>query len=71
MSNEYRMSLVGKKCAVLFEETVTIEGEEYFIGHTDTYVKVAVRTHENLENKILLVNVKEVLGRDIILGEIS
>lgn len=71
MSEEYRRQFLGKKCAVLFEESVTINGEEYYTGHTDTYVRVAVRTGENLENQILSVTILDFLAKDIMLGTIS
>lgn len=71
MSDEYRMSYAGKNCMVLFEEKVTINGEEYFIGHTDTYVKAAVQSEENLENRILNVKVLGRLTKDIMLSRIE
>ena len=37
---------------VLFEETMEIQGETYWIGHTREYIKTGVKTGENLENRI-------------------
>ncbi len=42
MSREYRQSFLGEDREVLLEEKVTIEGEEYLIGHTREYVKAAL-----------------------------
>ncbi len=71
MSDEYRKSYIGQKVSVLFEETVTIEGVNYFVGHTDTYVKVAVDTEKDLENLIVPVEIVGDLSKGIMLGRIS
>lgn len=71
MSDEYRMSYMGKNCLVLFEEKVTIKGEEYYVGHTDTYVKIAVKSQKPLENAIVSVRVTDRLSDDIMLSEIN
>lgn len=68
MSDEYRMSYVGKKCLVLFEEKVTINGEEYYVGHTDTYVKTAVKSSQPLENVIAGVEITGKLTKNIMLA---
>lgn len=49
----YEDSFLGKKVEVLVEEKVTLAGEEYWIGHTKEYIKVAVKSEENLENKLI------------------
>ncbi len=71
MSDEYRQSYAGKSVLVLFEEITTIDGEDYFIGHTDTYVKVAVKPHKNLENVIASAEIIGDLSNGIMLGRIS
>ena len=45
-------SFMGKEVEVLFEETMEIQGETYWIGHTREYIKTGVKTGENLENRI-------------------
>ena len=42
MSRKYRESFLGQETEVLLEESVTINGEQYMIGHTKEYVKVVV-----------------------------
>jgi len=70
MSQEYRENLIGKETSVLFEEKIFVNGEEYFIGHTKTYVKVAVRPEKNLQNCILNVRIERCLNGEIMLGQI-
>ena len=41
-SKAYMQEAIGKPVKVLIEEPVTIEGKEYYVGHTKTYLKVAV-----------------------------
>ena len=48
----YMESFMGKEVEVLFEETMEIQGETYWIGHTREYIKTGVKTGENLENRI-------------------
>ena len=52
-SNDFRRSYIGKEEEVLFEEKKTIDGKNYMLGHTTTYLKVAKQTDENLSNCIL------------------
>jgi threonylcarbamoyladenosine tRNA methylthiotransferase MtaB len=47
MSRKYRESFLGQETEVLLEEPVTINGEQYMIGHTKEYVKVVVPYDEN------------------------
>ncbi len=70
MSQEYREKLIGKETSVLFEERISVNGEEYFIGHTKTYVKVAVGPEKNLQNCILNVRIERCLTGEIMLGQI-
>lgn len=70
MSDEFREYYLNQKCSVLFEEKITINEKEYYIGHTKTYVKVAVQSEEKLENKVVDVRIIKKLSKDIMLGEI-
>lgn len=67
-SNEikYNKGYIGKKVKVLFEEA---NKEGYFKGHTANYMQVKVKTDENLENKILEVNITKLDGLELI-GEL-
>ena len=53
----YEAALTGTDREVLFEEAQTLDGKPYFVGHTREYVKIAVPSTENLENRICRVAV--------------
>ena len=61
----YNLSYVGKTVDVLFEE----KNEDFWIGHTDNYMIVKVKTDENLENKIKSVQITDTNNEELI-GEI-
>ena len=67
-SNEFRSFYLGKDVPVLMEEKKRINGEEYFVGHTPEYVKVAVRGEEDWQNRIVNVRCEKLLGKDYVLG---
>lgn len=69
MSNEFREYYIGKKADVLFEERTEINGREYVVGHTKEYVKAAINTEKNVENKIIEGCIKETLTEEILLFE--
>ncbi len=69
MSKEFRDYYIGKTKEVLFEEQITIDGEAYFVGHTKEYVKIAMKSDENIENTIISGVVKGQLMADIYLME--
>lgn len=71
MSREYRAQLIETETSVLFEEKILINGEEYFVGHTKTYVKVAVKSENDLRNYIQNVKIRQCLTDEIMLGQIS
>ena len=43
LSREYRAQYIGKEITVLTEDCVELSGESWRLGHTQTYVKAAVR----------------------------
>lgn len=67
MSKEFRDSFLGKEVTVLMEERVTIEGKEYFIGHTKEYVKAAVPAEADLTNQFVTGIMERPLAEDIYL----
>lgn len=69
-SIEYRKTYIGKEVSVLFEEEKKILGDSYQIGHTPQYVKVALKTKENLSNQILTGKVTKLLVNDVLLMEL-
>ena len=67
-SKQFRSLFVGKEVEVLFEESKTIGGEVYQVGHTPEYVKVAVKTKEDWSNQIKKVVTKDFLSDDTLLA---
>lgn len=68
---EYMSQFVGKEVEVLFEEQQEIEGLMYWTGHTMEYLKVAVSSCENLENKLVRVKTEKIYGGELLLGYIK
>ena len=67
---EYEAVLVGIEQEVLFEEQVTIDGKDWFVGHTKEYVKIAVPAGENLANQLQVVKVSAERAGDLLTGEV-
>ena len=40
------------------EEPVTVDGEVYQAGHTREYVKVGLKTEENMSNRLVNVEIE-------------
>ncbi len=53
----YEARLIGTTQEVLMEEARKINGETWQVGHTKSYVKVGVKTAENLENSLVQVKI--------------
>lgn len=68
MSKEFREQFRGKQLSVLFEEKKELGNKTYWIGHSPEYVKVAMETAENLENKIRQCNLVSMLTEEIALS---
>ena len=75
MSNEnhleYMRSFIGTTQKVLFEEQINIDGETYYVGHNERYVKIATKFNKNITNENLNNNVKNRLSDDILYGELE
>lgn len=54
---KYEEQFVGTNVEVLMEEQIERDGEKYQIGHTKEYVKVALKTEENLQNRLIDVQI--------------
>ena len=67
MSEEFREYYVGREKTVLLEEKIAYEGQTYFTGYTEEYVKVAIRTAGNLENHIVKGKISDKLKKEIYL----
>lgn len=70
MSEEFRQFYVGKTIEVLLEEENQIDGKKYFTGYTKEYLKVAVESNDDLENKLVSGKVTGALKDNIYLMEV-
>lgn len=68
LSYEYRKQYIGKTVEILLEEEILIDNKPYFVGFTDTYVKVMVENKDNkfLSNEIISVKIKDIIGKDMV-----
>ena len=62
---QYYEKFLGTEKGVLFEN----QEDGYWSGYTDNYIRVTVKSDQNLENKILPVKLKE-LAADFVMGEL-
>ncbi|MDD6193988.1 MAG: tRNA (N(6)-L-threonylcarbamoyladenosine(37)-C(2))-methylthiotransferase MtaB [Lachnospiraceae bacterium] len=53
MSKAYRESYVKREVEVLLETPTSIEGVSYYTGYTREYIRVAVKTNQDLSNTIV------------------
>lgn len=67
---KYMESFLGETVEALFEETAQIQGEEYWIGYTKEYLKVATKSKENLENRIVFGKVERFIEEGIFICSI-
>ena len=65
---EFMETFLGETKEVLFEEQQEIDGKQYWTGHTMEYLKVAILSEENLSNRLLKVNLTEILRDGVLLG---
>ena len=70
MSEAFRNKFLGEEAEVLFEEKCILSGEEYYIGHTRQYLKVCVKSDENLVGKNMKVLIDKPLESEILLARI-
>lgn len=68
-SAKYLQAHIGQKMEVLMEEQIILDGVTYFVGHTKEYIKVAVKTEEDLTNQFVNVKTVKILKEMILLGE--
>ena len=72
-SAAFRRRYIGREAEILVEEKKVIGGREYWIGHTEDYVKVAVpvesETAAHLEsNALVTVKVEQFLNDEVLLA---
>lgn len=63
---EYMNLFKNSKQLVLFEEKTLINDKEYYIGHNERYIKVALKSNRALENEIVSVNIIGQLTKDVL-----
>jgi threonylcarbamoyladenosine tRNA methylthiotransferase MtaB len=62
--NEFAAKMIGRDSEVLFER----EKDGYFEGYTSNFVKVKIKSEENLKNQIKKLKLSEMVG-DKLVGE--
>ncbi len=65
----FRMRRIGRAAEVLFEEALQADGACYQLGRTKDYLRVAVRSEEDLHNQLLPVRIGANLQEDILCGQ--
>ena len=65
MSEEFREYYVGREVTALMEEEWSYGGSRYFVGYTKEYVKVAIKTEEDLTNRFITGKIKECLINEV------
>lgn len=67
MSKEFREYYVGKEVTALLEEKWEYNGENYYIGYTKEYVKIAVKTKADLTNQFVTGKIEKYLTDNLYL----
>ncbi len=65
----YRKAHLGKEMPVLFEQAQEIGSEMYFVGHTTNYMKVAMKSEEDLVNKEVLCRLADMLDEETLFAQ--
>lgn len=68
LNREFMTEYIGKEVEVLFETT---DKDGYFEGHTSNYIKVLVKTDENLSNQLRMVELKEIKCEETMYGDLK
>ena len=67
---KYRESFIGKEVSVLLEEEREKNGDYYWSGFTEEYVRVAVKTEKMLKNTLINCRICGFLDEELLIGEI-
>lgn len=54
----YEEERIGSRDEALFEELVVLDGEEYYVGHTREYIRLALPAAEDYANQIVPVRIE-------------
>ncbi len=57
LGEAYREQFLGKEEAVLFEESVPVDGKQCSVGYNERYIRIAAETEDNLSNCIKKVKI--------------
>lgn len=68
LNYKFLNNYIGKEAQVLFE---TRDKDGYFEGHTSNYIKVLVKSNNDLSNKIVNVKIKEIKEEETVFGELK
>jgi threonylcarbamoyladenosine tRNA methylthiotransferase MtaB len=74
LSKEYRESKLGDTDNIIVEEIKTINGANYFVGHTPEYVMVALKEDDSISKLIghtVKVKLDKMLTDEVVLGFIE
>ena len=69
MSREFREYYLGREEEVLFEESAELNGQNYFVGYTKEYVKVAKASDVVLDNQLIKGTLTKMINDEIYLME--
>ena len=69
MSREFREYYLGREEEVLFEESAELDGQNYFVGYTKEYVKVAKASDVVLDNQLIKGTLTKMINDEIYLME--
>lgn len=70
METEYKSAFLDKAENILIEETMVIDGQAYQIGHNERYLKLAVKSDKDLNNRIIKGKVTGFLNKEMMFCEI-
>lgn len=69
LEQKYREAKNGQECILLTEECIEINGQNWFIGHTEEYLMVAIPQESYHENQLIRVRISENTLNNYILAE--
>ena len=70
LKKKYQESFIGEVIEVLFEEKISIDGEDYFVGYTKEYLKIAMKSEKDINNTLMYVKIKSLLNKEILLAQL-
>lgn len=71
LRRRYEQTFLGTEQPVLFEERILIGDNEFQVGHTMNYLKVAVKSREKLENQIRPVILAGWQKEELLMGNLK